>query len=276
MDGTVRAYDVRRYRCFRVLVGPPPRRQFSSVTADSAGEVVAAGCRDSFEVVVWSLRTGRVLDVISGHTGPVSSLSFHPTRGQLATGSWDATVRLWEIYSDTASEVLKHDKEVLCVAYRPDGAELAVATRNGEITLWDPESARVKGSIDGARDAAPGRMRDQRTVAARKGFFTSICYSADGRFLLAGGEFNAICAYSVIENRDPVLFHTYPVSINETLDGVLRKLSTRKLTDSGAPGERSGGNQSASTAPAMTRRGPQVHTVAPFFRRGAGSPRRGG
>jgi len=231
LDGTVRVYDARRYRCFRVLVGPPPRRQFASVTADSAGEIVAAGCRDSFEVIVWSLRTGRVLDVISGHTGPVSCLAFHPTRGQLATGSWDATVRLWEVYSDTASEVLQHDKEVLALTYRPDGKELAVATRNGEVTLWDPENSRVKGSIDAGRDSAPGRLRDQRTVAAAKGFFRSICYSGDGRFLLGGGDANVICGYTVADSREPALIHRFEISVNKSLDGVSRKISTRELTD---------------------------------------------
>lgn len=208
-----------------------------SVTSDPAGEIIAAGCRDTFEVVLWSLRTGRVLDVLAGHTGPVSSLAFHPTRGQLATGSWDATVRLWEVYSDTACEVLKHDKEVLALSYRPDGGELAVSIMNGTVALWDPEASREKGSIDAGRDCAPGRLRDQRTVAAKKGFFRTLCYSADSQFLLGGGDSNFICAYHVGEGREPALLQRYIVSDNSSLDGTNRKISTRELTDAGVGGK---------------------------------------
>ena len=44
-DGTVRAYDLRRYRTFRTLVTPTPQR-LKDVTVDPGGELIAAagGC----------------------------------------------------------------------------------------------------------------------------------------------------------------------------------------------------------------------------------------
>lgn len=47
---------------------------------------------------MWSLRTGRLLDVLAGHEGPVCCLGFAPMAsgggaGLLASGSWDKTVR---------------------------------------------------------------------------------------------------------------------------------------------------------------------------------------
>ncbi len=38
-------------------------------------------------------------------------------------------------------ESLPHQHDVLALAYRPDGKQLAVATLNGDITLWDPVDA---------------------------------------------------------------------------------------------------------------------------------------
>lgn len=45
--------------------------QFSSVSVDSSGEFVAAGGQDVFEIFLWSVKTGRLLEVLTGHEGPV-------------------------------------------------------------------------------------------------------------------------------------------------------------------------------------------------------------
>ena len=48
-DGTVRAFDLVRYRNFRTFTTPEPT-QFSGVAVDPSGEMVAAGCVDTFEI----------------------------------------------------------------------------------------------------------------------------------------------------------------------------------------------------------------------------------
>ena len=37
-----------------------------------------------------------------GHEGPVSSLFFSPIKATLVSGSWDRTVRVWDVYDSTA------------------------------------------------------------------------------------------------------------------------------------------------------------------------------
>ncbi|KAI0560681.1 WD40-repeat containing protein [Gracilaria domingensis] len=234
LDGTVRAFDIRRYRNFRVMVGPPPRRQFGCVAADAAGELIAAGCVDTFEILVWSLRTGQVLEILNGHRGPVSGISFRPGRGTLASSSWDRNVRLWDMYERKGTcEVLEHSKEVMDVTFRPDGKELAVCTTSGEIVLWDPERASITGTIDGARDSAPGRLRGSRTAAPRKGRFQTLSYSADGRFLFAGAASKNVCVYHVAEGNRPTLVNKIAATNNQDFDGLLDKLNSKNLTVSG-------------------------------------------
>ena len=64
----IRAYSflffifIFRYRNFRTLASPRPV-QFRSLALDSSGEVVAAGSHDTFEIFVWSMQTGRLLEV---------------------------------------------------------------------------------------------------------------------------------------------------------------------------------------------------------------------
>eukprot|EP00178_Gracilaria_changii_P003207 TRINITY_DN1469_c0_g1_i1.p1 TRINITY_DN1469_c0_g1~~TRINITY_DN1469_c0_g1_i1.p1 ORF type:complete len:919 (+),score=126.26 TRINITY_DN1469_c0_g1_i1:5418-8174(+) len=234
LDGTVRAFDIRRYRNFRVMVGPPPRRQFGCVAADAAGELIAAGCVDTFEILVWSLRTGQVLEILNGHRGPVSGVSFRPARGTLASSSWDRTVRLWDMYERKGTcEVLEHSKEVMDVTFRADGKELAVCTTSGEIVLWDAERASITGTIDGARDSAPGRLRGSRTAAPQKGRFQTLSYSADGRFLFAGAAAKNVCVYHVAEGSIPTLVNKIAATHNQDFDGLLDKLNSKNLTISG-------------------------------------------
>ena len=49
LDGTVRAFDLVRYRNFRTFTAPEPC-QFSTVAIDPSGEMVAAGSVDTLQV----------------------------------------------------------------------------------------------------------------------------------------------------------------------------------------------------------------------------------
>ena len=120
LDGTVRAFDLVRYRNFRTLSVEKQTVQFTCLACD--GDVVCAGAMDPPEIYVWSLRSGKLLDTLSGHTGPISSLSFHSPL--LASSSWDHTVCVWDPYNSTAPvEIFEQNSSALSVAFRPDGKE---------------------------------------------------------------------------------------------------------------------------------------------------------
>lgn len=50
--------------------------QLASVAVDSSGEFVAAGGQDVFEIFLWSMKMGRLLEILSGHEGPIVSYKF--------------------------------------------------------------------------------------------------------------------------------------------------------------------------------------------------------
>uniref|UniRef100_A0A2K6PG69 PWP2 small subunit processome component n=1 Tax=Rhinopithecus roxellana TaxID=61622 RepID=A0A2K6PG69_RHIRO len=233
MDGTVRAFDLHRYRNFRTFTSPRPT-QFSCVAVDASGEIVSAGAQDSFEIFVWSMQTGRLLDVLSGHEGPISGLCFNPMKSILASASWDKTVRLWDMFDSwRTKETLALTSDALAVTFRPDGAELAVATLNSQITFWDPENAVQTGSIEGRHDLKTGRKELDKITAkhAAKGkAFTTLCYSADGQSILAGGMSKFVCIYHV---REQILMKRFEISCNLSLDAMEEFLNRRKMTEFG-------------------------------------------
>ncbi|RZC66734.1 hypothetical protein C5167_010421 [Papaver somniferum] len=233
LDGTVRAWDMLRYRNFRTFT-TPSSRQFVSLAADQSGEVICAGTLDSFEIYVWSMKTGRLLDVLSGHEGPVHALMFSPTNAVLASSSWDKSVRLWDVFEGKgAVETFTHTHDVLTVVYRPDGKQLACSTLDGQIHFWDPVDGILMYTIEGRRDIAGGRLMTDRRTSANSSSgkcFTSLCYSADGSYMLAAGSSKYICVYDI---ADQVLLRRFQITLNLSLDGVLDFLNSKKMTDAG-------------------------------------------
>lgn len=235
-DGTVRAHDTLRYRTFRTMAAPRPV-QFASLALDPGGEVVVAGTSDSFEIYVWALKTGRLLDVLAGHAGPVAGLAFSPSQPLLASASWDRSVRLWGVFGGGGGEereALVHSHDVLALAFRPDGRQLASATLDGQIYFWDPLEGTTQGTIEGRRDLRGGRLAGDRRAAGNLSSgacFTSLTYSADGAQLLAGGDSKYVCLYHVGER---VLLRRFQLSANLSLDGVLDVLNSAKMTDAGS------------------------------------------
>lgn len=234
LDGTVRAYDLVRYRNFRTFTSPSPV-QFVSLAVEPSGEVVCAGSSDTFEVYMWSVQTGKLLEILAGHEAPVTGLSFDPSgSGLLASTSWDRSVRLWEVFRRSQStESMSLSSEGLTLAYRPDGLEVCVASLDGQLNFFDTKTGSHTGVLDCRRDIAGGRKLDdkvqQRNNAAGSAF-TSVCYSADGSCILAGGNANYVCLYDI---RERVLLKRWTLSMNLALDGTQDRLDSRQMTDAG-------------------------------------------
>ncbi|KAJ1339305.1 hypothetical protein BSLG_006072 [Batrachochytrium salamandrivorans] len=202
MDGTVRAFDLVRYRNFRTFTSPKPV-QFSSLAVNTSGEIVCAGSSDSFEIYVWSVQTGRLLDILSGHEGPVSALAFSMD-DVLASSSWDKTVRIWDIFArDKQSEIFDHQSEVLTLAFTP--------TQN--------DISGGRGSTDKiALNSAFGKN------------FTSICFTADGSAIIAGGNSKYVCIYHVASQS---LLKKFQITHNLSLDSMLEMLNSKNMTEAG-------------------------------------------
>uniref|UniRef100_A0A7S3NKK6 Small-subunit processome Utp12 domain-containing protein n=1 Tax=Aureoumbra lagunensis TaxID=44058 RepID=A0A7S3NKK6_9STRA len=241
-DGTVRLYDLARYRCFRILQAPSyirtakataptgnasaqlkamhtkmnkdhdtPGAPLSSLALDPDGEIVCAGSREPFEIYVWATRTGKLLDTLAGHEGPISCLAFDPRDpSTLASGSWDNTVRLWRVYrNEQIDEPLTHPAHVLALAYRPDGHRLCIACADAAIHVWDQAEARLIAVIDAKPDLGIGGK-----------FFDALAYSVDGKRILAGGISRFVCLYAV---EQKVLLAKFAVTGRSSSDNIDEK-----------------------------------------------------
>ncbi|XP_066947733.1 periodic tryptophan protein 2 homolog [Macrobrachium rosenbergii] len=235
LDGTVRAFDLTRYRNFKTMTSPKPT-QFSCLSVDSAGELVVAGGQDSHDIYLWSLQTGRLLEVLAGHTGPVVSLDFskEPGSTMLVSTGWDSSVKVWDaIANTTAKESIALLSDGLFVTFRPDGKQIAVATMDGQIQMFEPNTGKQQGSISGRPDLGAGRA-DADKITAKKNLeskcFTTLCYSSDGQYILAGGQSKNVCIYSIEEE---ILVKKFEITQNRSFDAMDETVNRRKMAENG-------------------------------------------
>ena len=233
LDGTVRAYDLVRYRNFRTFTAPE-RLQFTCLAVDVSGEVVAAGSLDSFDIHLWSVQTGQLLDRLTGHEGPVSAVAFAPQSSMLVSASWDKTIRIWDVFGRSAQvEPFQMTSDVQAFAIRPDGKELCAAGLDGQLVFWNILEGVQSNVIDGRRDISGGRLTTDRRSAANSTSnktFTSLCYTGNGQAVLAGGTSKWICLYDVETSS---LIQKFSVSENLSFDGTQALLNSKDMTEAG-------------------------------------------
>jgi len=150
--------------------------------------------------------------VLRGHERWVTSVSFSPDSRQIATGSWDRTVRVWDAESGAELAVLRgHERAVTSVSVSPDGRRIASCSDDKTLRVWDAESGAelavlrghehwicsVSFSPDGRRIASASddktvRVWDAETGAelavlrGHSGSVTSVSFSPDGRRIATG------------------------------------------------------------------------------------------
>ena len=97
--------------------------------------------------------------MLTGHTGWVNSVWFSPDGLTLASGSFDRTIRLWDVLTGRQQQVLTgHTDEVRSVWFGPDGLTLASGSADHTIRLWALPSTRVSITPDLVESPSVGKQ----------------------------------------------------------------------------------------------------------------------
>jgi len=111
-------------------------------TTHEAPDMILSASRDK-TIIVWKLTRddsnyGVPLRALRGHSHFVSDVAIS-SDGQFAlSGSWDQTLRLWEIATGNCTRrFVGHTGDVLSVAFSADNRQVVSASRDKTIKLWN-------------------------------------------------------------------------------------------------------------------------------------------
>jgi WD40 repeat protein/DNA-binding SARP family transcriptional activator len=161
-DLAVYTWDLETQTLIHTQTGPPTKHDDFAPLALAADGTQAA-CRDEgYGIQLWSPLTGKVQMKLPGHTASVTALQFSPDGQLLASGSWDTTVRLWQVEAGAGmhwangrllATLQAHTTKVTAVAFSPDGRLLASAGRDHVIHIWDVATQRLLATLAGHNEA---------------------------------------------------------------------------------------------------------------------------
>lgn len=203
-----------------------------SLAFSNNGEWIVAG-QIHRGIVVASLRDGRTIVNLGGHTDAVTGLRFSPDDRFLVSASWDRTLRTWrtdEFDSPGGMTTLQgHRNYVRGLAFSPDGSMVASVSNDGSLRLWDPDLATpiatlgdgatpmyaIDFSPDGSRIATANadktvRVRDSATGAVmaeltgHELWVASVAFDHTGDRIVGGGQDGTVRAWD-LDSPEPRL-----------------------------------------------------------------------
>ena len=148
---------------------------------------------------LWSLSENRLLRQMEGHTDKLTSTAFAPNGLQVATGSFDRTVRIWDLRTGETTRILTgHQAAVLGIAYSPDGTNIASASEDKTIQVWNSETGDKV-----------------RTLKGHSSPVTRVAFTSDGNQLISASEDGQMRVWPMRSEAEPIVLsgHTDAIRV---------------------------------------------------------------
>jgi WD40 repeat protein len=120
------------------------------------------------------------LAALRGHSKPVRGLDLSPDGTRLATGSYDRTLRMWDVAAGRELWQAEFDEDVNGVAFHPAGDLVAAGIDDGVLAVLEVASGRTLARFP-----------------AHQGHISAVAFSPRGALLATGGREHRIRLYDL-------------------------------------------------------------------------------
>ena len=183
--------------------------------------------KDGDDKEVKKILVGRPLKSLHGHNHFVSSLALNSDSTKLVSGSWDKTIRLWDIPSSKSELIFKgHTKDVLSVAFSHDERLIFSGGMDNTLKYWNTKGdlrydnnqfngwvscilniSKGKtnyiavGSWDGTVRILNSEYNLDREIPGGEYAVTSLSTDEEGDFLFIAYKNGTVKVYNLEENK---------------------------------------------------------------------------
>lgn len=208
-DQTAIIWDLQGTQNKKILVSNDPTDMVKSIAWSSDGQLASGGGEYvpgsdngmlyDKSVIIWDLLNNKS-KTLKGHTGQVNSVAWS-NNGQLASGSDDHTVIVWDLKTEKPSQILRHSDGlgVISVAWSDNG-QLASIEDEGSFIIWDLQNgqpakkspsgtAKIAWSHDGRLSVGNEiwNLENSEPIQVLKDYIESVAWSSEGRLASSSG-----------------------------------------------------------------------------------------
>lgn len=114
----------------------------SIATTYEQSDLIVSSSRDK-RLMIWQLtpdgeEIGYARRLLTGHSQPVAGVTLSNDAQFALSGSWDKTMRLWDLNTGTSVRTFQgHTKDVTCVAFSGDNRQIVSGSRDKTLKLWN-------------------------------------------------------------------------------------------------------------------------------------------
>lgn len=212
-DKTIRLWDVATGNCIKVLrghTGMVAGLAFSPIPSDlieseTEGGYLLVSCSYDRTVRLWNPETGQLLDTLPEYYA--MSVDFSPDGKSIAVGTFDDTVRIWDLATKECRQSCKGDNILAWqVAFHPEGNILAIASSaDMTVRLWDITTGKCIHIFRG-----------------HKNWILDLSFSPDGHLLASCSSDGTIKLWDLVRKECIVSIHaceTWVLSVVFSSDG---------------------------------------------------------
>lgn len=202
-DRQIRLWHTQTGECLGHCLSPSP---ISALAFSPDGKTLASGTY-AHRIHLWSVAEKSLIQTLEGHQGAIQTLLFvtdpHNLDRCLVSGSYDQTLRFWDLEAGESEILVGHDGRVQCLALHSAQWRLISGGEDGRITSWKLPDGELIDSLDrGDRGIMPGKAVEALTM------------DGEGHYLAAGYSDGSLRLWQLEDQR--LLYtleaHTGPVA----------------------------------------------------------------